>query len=125
MNESIYNQMTRFEKEVADLLKELGIRWAYEQPVFVWDENKRPRVWTPDFYLIHFGIYIEVCGSGVFNYNYRKNIYKKNGYDVIFLHMYKESNKWKSYLIKYLKGIINYRNNCLISINVNYIHELN
>ena len=41
--------MTRFEKEVAILLKELGILWSYEQPVFVWDENKRPRVWAPDF----------------------------------------------------------------------------
>ena len=39
MKESIYDNMTRCEKEVADLLKEMGIRWAYEQPVFVWDEN--------------------------------------------------------------------------------------
>ena len=51
--------MTQSEKEVANLLKELGIQWSYEQPVFVWDENKRPRVWAPDFFLIHFGIYIE------------------------------------------------------------------
>lgn len=40
--------MTRSEREVADLLKNLGIRWSYEHPVFVWDENKRPRVWAPD-----------------------------------------------------------------------------
>lgn len=41
--------MTRAEKEVANVLKKLGIFWFYEQPVFVWDENKRPRVWAPDF----------------------------------------------------------------------------
>lgn len=105
--------MTRYEKEVADILKELGIRWTYEQPVFVWDENKRPRVWTPDFFLITFGIYVEVCGSKKFDYNYRRNIYKQNGYDVIFLHMYKEPDKWKNHLLKYIKGISNYRNNKL------------
>ncbi len=60
MKESIYDNMTRCEKEVADMLKEMGIKWAYEQPVFVWDENKRPRVWAPDFYLIPFGVYVEV-----------------------------------------------------------------
>jgi len=46
---SIYDKMTSAEKEVAYLLKEMGIRWRYEHPVFVWDENKRPRVWAPDF----------------------------------------------------------------------------
>lgn len=46
---SIYDRMTRSEKEVAGFLKDLGIHWAYEYPIFVWDENKRPRVWAPDF----------------------------------------------------------------------------
>jgi len=46
---SIYDKMTSAEKEVAYLLKEMGIRWRYEHPVFVWDENKRPRVRAPDF----------------------------------------------------------------------------
>jgi hypothetical protein len=72
--ESVYDRMTNAEKEVANVLKELRIRWSYEQPVFVWDENKRPRVWAPDFYLIHFGIYVEVCGSEKFNYDYRRRI---------------------------------------------------
>ena len=49
MKESIYENMTRCEKEVAKMLKKMGIQWLYEQPVFVWDENKRPRVWAPDF----------------------------------------------------------------------------
>ena len=109
MKESIYNNMTRCEKEVAIVLKEMGIKWAYEQPVFVWDENKRPRVWAPDFYLTQFGIYVEVCGSKSFDYEYRKKIFSKNGHEVIFLHVYKEKSQWVFHLIRYIKKILNER----------------
>lgn len=95
--------MTRSEREVADLLKKMGINWRYEHPVFVWDENKRPRVWAPDFFLVQYGIYIEVCGSSSFDYEYRKKIFHNNGYRVIFLHLYKEYNMWKKHLRKYLQ----------------------
>ena len=115
-NISIYEKMTNAEKEVAKLLKDLGIKWNFEQPVFVWDENKRPRVWAPDFFLISFGIYVEVCGSDKFDYNYRKKVYKENGYNVIFLHVYKESYKWKKHFIKNFKKLLNYRRKRLISI---------
>ena len=101
--ESIYEKMTNAEKEVANVLKEFGIQWSYEHPVFVWDENKRPRVWAPDFYLVQFGIHIEVCGSDKFDYDYRRRIFESNGYRVIFLHLYKETDKWKRHLMEYLK----------------------
>jgi hypothetical protein len=101
--------MTNAEKEVAELLKEMGIKWTYEYPVFVWDENKRPRVWAPDFYLTQFGIYVEVCGSSSFNYEYRRKILDKNGVPVIFLHLYKDKSKWKFHLISYLERILDYR----------------
>ena len=91
--------MTNVEREVADLLKKMGIKWTYEHPVFVCDENKRPRVWAPDFYLNQFGVYLEVCGSSNFDYEYRRKIFEKNGYRVIFLHLYKNSNLWKNHLI--------------------------
>ena len=107
--ESVYNRMTNAEKEVANTLKELQIQWSYEQPVFVWDENKRPRVWAPDFYLVHFGIYIEVCGSKKFDYEYRRQIFDRNGYQVIFLHLFKETNRWKKHLLGYLRLFTNYR----------------
>ena len=100
---SVYDQMTRAEREVADYLKQLGIKWSYEYPIFVWDENKRPRVWAPDFYLNHFGIYVEVCGSENFDYEYRRKIFDNNGYRVIFLHLYKESKKWREHLMVYIK----------------------
>jgi len=115
-NGSIYTQMTRSEREVAEFLKKLNIRWCYEKPVFVWDENRRPGVWAPDFYLITFGIYIEVCGSEKFDYEYRRNIYDNNGYGVIFLHLYKETIKWKEYLMDHLKRITNYRSKKLNEI---------
>ena len=106
MKDSIYNKMTNAEREVADLLKNLGIKWSYEHPVFVWDENKRPRVWAPDFYLVSFGIYVEVCGSKEFDYGYRKKIFDKNGYNVIFLHLFKDEFKWKNHFLNYLQKIL-------------------
>ena len=114
--ESVYDRMTNAEKEVANVLKELKIQWVYEQPLFVWDENKRPRVWAPDFYLTHFGIYLEVCGSEKFDYDYRRRIFNNNGYQVIFLHVYKEYDKWKKHLFGYLRLFIQYRNRKLYEI---------
>lgn len=116
MKESIYDKMTNAEKEVAELLKEMGIKWSYEQPVFIWDENKRPRVWEPDFFLIPFGIYVEVCGSEKFDYDYRRKIFDNNGYRVIFLHLYKEPIKWRSHLVNYLRFYTYYGNKKLNEI---------
>ena len=115
---SVYDRMTKAKREVAELLTEMGIKWTYEHPVFVWDENKRPRVWAPDFYLISLGIYIEVCGSLNFDYEYRKKIYKKNGYDVIFLHAYKNKERWNYHLIKYIKFYIISKYKRLVDINL-------
>lgn len=109
MRESIYEKMTNAEREVADLLKEMGIKWRYEHPVFVWDDNNRPRVWAPDFYLVLFGVYIEVCGSKDFNYEYRRKIFDKNGHRVIFLHLYKDTNKWRYHLMNHLGKTTKYR----------------
>ena len=117
--ESIYDKMTNAEKEVAELLKDIGIKWSYEHPVFVWDENKRPRVWAPDFYLTSFGIYIEVCGSEKFDYDYRKKILDENGHRVIFLHLYKDVDKWKNHLFRYLEFFTNYRTRKLNQILIN------
>jgi hypothetical protein len=102
---SVYDDMTDSEKEVAFYLKESGLRWSYESPVFVYDEKDRPRVWTPDFYVPKLGMYIEVCGSNEFDYEYREKMYKKNGFYVIFVHVYKEPDRWKTYLISKIMEI--------------------
>jgi hypothetical protein len=52
--------------------------------MFVWDDDRRPRGWTPHFYSIHFGIYLEVCSSEKIDYKYRQRIFTNNGYRVIF-----------------------------------------
>ena len=52
--------MTYPEKKVAEYLRKMNIEWVYEQLMFVWDDDGRPRVWTPDFYLTQFGIYFGV-----------------------------------------------------------------
>jgi len=113
---SIYDKMTCAEKEVVELLKEMDIKWSYEHPVFVWDENKRPRVWAPDFYLISFGVYVEVCGSENFDYEYRRRIFDRNGYKVIFLHLFKEPSKWKNHPMSYLQLFTSQRNHKLHEI---------
>ncbi|WXG47190.1 MAG: hypothetical protein WED05_11120 [Candidatus Atabeyarchaeum deiterrae] len=103
---SIYKDMTPAEKEVASFLtKHLGIYWTFEQPVCVGDEKRRPRIWSPDFYLPDLGLYIEVCGSKEYDYVYREGIYKDNKIPVIFVHLYKEEGKWQNYLIMQIKEI--------------------
>jgi len=105
LKDSIYADMKESEKQVANYLRELNIWWIFESPVFVYDERDRPRVWTPDFYIPKLGMYIEVCGSEGFDYEYREKIYKKNGYPVIFVHFYKKEEKWQNYLIARIREI--------------------
>jgi len=113
---SIYDRMTHAEKEVATALKEFGIRWSFEQPMFVWDDDGRPRVWTPDFYLTQFGIYLEVCGSKDFNYEYRKRVFLENGYCVIFLHVFKGQNQWENHFKRFLLHFLLRRNQAFFDI---------
>lgn len=106
MKSSIYSDMEASEKKFANFLKkELDLWWWYEYPVFIYDDKERPRVWTPDFYVPKLGMFFEVCGSKDFDYEYREKIYKKNGYQVIFVHMYKEKKMWKNYMLKRIMEI--------------------
>ncbi len=109
MKDSIYKDMKDSEKKVADYLRELDLWWIYESPLFLYDENERPRVWTPDFYIPKLGMYVEVCGADLESYQYRKTVYKKNQINVIFLQLYKEEKKWKNYLVKRIIEIDNLR----------------
>ena len=102
---SIYADMTGAERQVAGYLANLGLYWIYQSPIFLYDEKKRPRVWTPDFYIPKLGIYVEVCGSKNFDYDYRKRIYDDNNIPVVYLHHYKEQEKWQVYIVKRIKEI--------------------
>jgi hypothetical protein len=105
MNKSVYEDMQESEIEVSEYLRNLNIKWQYEQPVYVLDDKDRPRVWTPDFYLPQLGIYLEVCGTDKFHYEYREIIYKKNHIPVIFIHRYKHKKEWQKYLKKRIEEI--------------------
>jgi hypothetical protein len=107
MRSSLYEGMEYSEIQVANFLTELDLWWHYESPVFVYDKKKRPRVWTPDFYIPKLGMYVEVCGSQDWaaKYQFREEVFKENGYRVIFVHFYKEKEKWKSFLVKRIREI--------------------
>ena len=113
---SIYEDMSLAEKRVSEYLKQLGIWWEYEWPVYVEDDKSRPRVWTPDFYLPDLGVYIEVCGTKDFNYDYRKKIYEENDIPIIFIQEYKNDILWKNFLIKSLEEIHHERTELLKKI---------
>jgi len=51
------------------------------------------------------GLFLEVCGSKEFDYEFRKGIYEKNGIPVVFLHYYKNPKKWKYFLGKRIEEI--------------------
>lgn len=91
------------EIEVGQYLETLGVFWVYESPVFVYDTEDRPRVWTPDFYLPSLGMHVEVWSSEVEPHDYRERVYKKNGYNVIFVHTFKP--EWKQFLIRRITDI--------------------
>ena len=97
--------MTDPEKEVARHLEQKGLWWQFEFPVFLYDDKDRPRVWTPDFFIPKLGLFVEVCGSKDFDYEYRRKIYDKNGIPVIFLHYYKRPKEWKAHLKNRIKKI--------------------
>ena len=99
-----YPDMMTSEKQVAIFLDSLGLPWIFQSPIFIYDERKRPRVWTPDFYIPKLGIYIEVCGSEEFSYEYRKKIYHDNNISVIYVHFYKKE-KWEKFLFRRIKEI--------------------
>lgn len=82
---SVYENMSQPEIDVCSFISSLGLWWQYEQPVFVYDDKQRPRVWTPDFYIPELGLYIEVANSERGNYDYRKQIYLANRIPIVFV----------------------------------------
>jgi hypothetical protein len=102
---SAYHDMTESERQVLEYLTKLDLDPIFQFPVFVYDDKNRPRVWTPDFYIPKLGMYVEVAGSRNFDYDYREKIYKKNGIPVIFIHFFKDKERWKNYFIVRMKEI--------------------
>lgn len=109
---SQYEEMSISEKQVSIFMDDNYLRWNYEQPVYVIDDKGRPRIWTPDFYLLELGLYVEVCGAERVDYDYRKKVYADNKIPIIFIHTYKR-DKWRPYLIKEIERIYQKREHLL------------
>ena len=111
--------MTKSEHRVADYLTKHNIKWDYERPVFIFDEGERSRTWYPDFYLSDIGLYLEVCGADRGNeYNRREKIYRKNKIPIVFVHTYKQSEKWQYFLKQSIIKFVKKRNNTLLEIDI-------
>jgi hypothetical protein len=99
--------MSQSELAVCAYLKELNLHWQYEQPVFVYDDAMRPRVWTPDFYIPELGIYIEVVGRFNWNYAFRDKVYRQNRIPILFIYM--EGDDWKDALVRGMHAVHTHR----------------
>jgi len=113
---NLFKDMTSAEQEVATYLDRLGLKWYFQHPIFLYDERNRPRVWTPDFFLPHLKIHIEVCGSKEFDYEYREQIYKSNEVSIIFIHQFKDKKEWQSWLRKEILEIEDARHGKVMQI---------
>ena len=102
---SIYDDLPRSKKQLADFLNEMGLRWVHQFPVVVYDKQKILQVYSPDFYIPKLRMFIECCGSQDFDYEYRGDIYDINGIRVIFVHVDKDETKWKRYLFNRIREI--------------------
>jgi hypothetical protein len=111
-------EMSLQEEKVDCFLHELGLITYYESPVFVSDDKKRPRVWSPDFFLPELGIYIEVCGAKRRAYKYRREIYQKNKIPVIFVKTYFDEKSWKEWILKGIREIHHERNELIKNKNL-------
>jgi hypothetical protein len=59
---------------------------------------------------------MEVCGDEKFDYQYREKIYRDNQIPVVFIHWYKEKDKWKTYFNKRLLEIEEYRHSTVMQM---------
>jgi len=93
------------EKRIADILGKYNIDYKYESPLLIQDDDKKQRIWHPDFYLPEYGIYLEYYGiKGNADYNNSKNkknsIYQKMNLGVISIESKDiKSNNLEIYII--------------------------
>jgi len=95
------------ERKIADVLSKYGIPFKYESQTLVQDEQQKPRIWYPDFYLPTFGIYIEFYGlSGTLDYDYLRSrklrAYQRTGLEVISVDGSKPLREFEGYLLNQL-----------------------
>ena len=86
--EGTTNFKSEGERRIAEVLNKYGIDFKYEWPVLVQDDDKKLRIWYPDFFLPKHGVYLEYFGYDN-NPDYdngrkrKEKIYKEMKMDVI------------------------------------------
>jgi hypothetical protein len=80
----------------------------YEPAVIIESNDRKPRIWYPDFFLPEFKTYIEYYGlAGHQTYDKgikaKESAYLKSGLDVIPVYPWMFGEDWRGYLIRELK----------------------
>jgi hypothetical protein len=106
------NPRSRFKSEgegkIAYFLDLNKIRHQYEPAVIIESQDRKPRIWYPDFYLPEFKTYIEYYGlAGHQTYDKiikaKESAYLKSGLDVIPFYPWMFGEDWRGYLMRELK----------------------
>ena len=105
---------SKAEKQIAYFLDNNGIKYNYEQPLIINDQNNKQRIWYPDFYLSEYGVYLEYYGlAGQKDYDTgikRKDVaYNKTGIDVIPIYPWMLQDNWQGYVMQELKQTVSRR----------------
>ena len=104
---------SRGEKLIAGFLKETGIKFLYEYPVIIIDDDNKIRVWYPDFWLPELSIVVEYFGM-VNDEQYREqmkkkqDLYRKLDIDFIGLdtNMVQLSKNWEKFIVMRIMEIM-------------------
>jgi hypothetical protein len=92
------------ERKVAEVFDKYGISYKYESPVLVHDDQNKPRIWYPDFYLPTLGVYVEYYGfTGNPDYDTlrkkKEQVYQNMGFQVVAVDPSVLHDKLDGYLI--------------------------
>ena len=101
------------ERIVADVLRQLGLKFAYEYPWAVEVQGK-PRIFYPDFTLKDYGVVVEYIGmQGNQDYDRimarKERLYREAAVPVIVLHPEDLEGGWEESLLSELEGICQQR----------------
>ncbi len=104
---------SRGETLIAEFLKEAGIKFLYEYPLIIIDDDNKIRVWYPDFWLPELSIVVEYFGM-VNDEQYREQMKKKqdlyNKLDINFIgldtHMVQLSKNWEKFIVMRIMEIM-------------------
>lgn len=108
--EDSYNFKSEGERTIAEVLNKYRIDFKYEWPILIRDDEKKLRIWYPDFFLPKYGVYLEYFGyennTEYDNGRKRKEkIYNEMKIDVISIDSKIGDNQLESHLINQLYRI--------------------